>query len=1052
MFAKVLIYFQRCCEWLCATTTSVARAVQWLWNAPNQQRRRVRAFILLASTLVCLYAGVVHWYVFSIPDIGLHAVLKDFAMRGQTIDAAPRVNRVDRPDLLYRQNSLDPKQRLDWAGAKQLEGAVVVSVDGQYVQTWPQWLRALVSLETAPEELIPVELQLPGTATSTIVWCQPDTLPWHVLVPSILWFFLKLGLLLVGALVLWKRPDDRSALWFFMLCIVTFGAYIGGYHWSRIVSQPALLLPFTVCSTFLPAVSLHFYLMFPRPKEFLLRYPTMTKLVIYAPPIAFLLIVAHSYIRTRWLVDDGAPPEEVGAALGRIFNQVYVYFALAALWYLASIVCLIHSYRTASDATQRNQVKWILFGTLASLVPIGYTLYLAYLKPSDFGSGDGTWSMFAASVCVTAAFTISITRYRLMQLDQIISSGMVFFLLSSLAGLIYYAFVLAAALLFSDWVASSSFLQALGVSGAALVLLLSLDMIRGRVRRVLDRRFYREKHQLDRTLQRLSQAVEQLVDPPTLARRFLQTSAELLGASHGAIYLRTGDEPLYRLTDCLGTAPALNELSSGCPLIEVLEARGSLVARGRGPRTADPAQRQLQFLGGEIAQALSHEGRMLALLILGPRPGSAYGSDDLNLLAAFAQITALALESTQGHRTIESLNRELQTKVEKISEQQRRILALQSQLMKRDSILRTSETSATSEVASSPNGETQPCESAAAIPPARGGVVGSSVQVQQLLHLVRKVAASPSAVLLRGESGTGKELLARAIHDNSPRSGKAFVKVHCAALSPGLLESELFGHVKGAFTGAHRDKVGRFELADGGTVFLDEIGDISLEVQTKLLRVLQEMTFERVGSSEPVEVDVRVIAATHQNLEQLIGQGRFRADLYYRLNVISITVPPLRERREDIPELVAHFMRLYAERAGKPVSHIDDDALAALKGYEWPGNIRQLENVVERAVVVSEGSVITLHDLPPELVQLPGAAGLSAAEFSRTVPSTGPASETNGETLQGVKAERAERHRREREQLVRALAASRGNKTRAAQSLGLARSTLVSRLKKHGLQ
>ena len=175
-------------------------------------------------------------------------------------------------------------------------------------------------------------------------------------------------------------------------------------------------------------------------------------------------------------------------------------------------------------------------------------------------------------------------------------------------------------------------------------------------------------------------------------------------------------------------------------------------------------------------------------------------------------------------------------------------------------------------------------------PPATpNGIVGSSPQVRQLLHLVRKVAASPSAVLLRGESGTGKELLARAIHENSPRAGKPFVKVHCAALSPGLLESELFGHVKGAFTSAIRDKVGRFEPADGGTLFLDEIGDINLEVQTKLLRVLQEMTFERVGSSEPVQVDVRIIAATHQDLEALIRQGRFREDLFYRLNVFPIT-------------------------------------------------------------------------------------------------------------------------------------------------------------------
>src|SRR5262249_15149384 len=283
----------------------------------------------------------------------------------------------------------------------------------------------------------------------------------------------------------------------------------------------------------------------------------------------------------------------------------------------------------------------------------------------------------------------------------------------------------------------------------------------------------------------------------------------------------------------------------------------------------------------------------------------AYTPEDLNLLTAFAQITGLALVGAEGHRTIEVLNRELKTKVEKIAEQQRRILALQSQLMSRGSTIEDRGLKI-EEGASMPEG-TQSDSRPSILDPQSSildasGMVGSSPQVRQLLHLVRKVSASQSVVLIRGESGTGKELLARALHENSPRAGKAFVKVHCAALSPGLLESELFGHVKGAFTGAHRDKVGRFELASGGTLFLDEIGDISLEVQTKLLRVLQERTFERVGSSEPVRVDVRVIAATHQDLETLIPQGRFREDLYYRLNVISILMPPLRERWEDIPE------------------------------------------------------------------------------------------------------------------------------------------------------
>jgi transcriptional regulator with GAF, ATPase, and Fis domain len=317
--------------------------------------------------------------------------------------------------------------------------------------------------------------------------------------------------------------------------------------------------------------------------------------------------------------------------------------------------------------------------------------------------------------------------------------------------------------------------------------------------------------------------------------------------------------------------------------------------------------------------------------------------------------------------------------------------------------------------------------------------------VRHLLEMVRKVSASEAVVLIRGESGTGKELLAKALHEHSPRAGKPFVKVHCAALSQGLLESELFGHVKGAFTGAHRDKVGRFELANGGTLFLDEIGDINLEVQTKLLRVLQEMTFERVGASEPVRVDVRVITATHQDLEQLIRLGRFREDLYYRLNVISIPVPPLRERREDIAELAMHFLRLFAQRCGKPVLGIDDDALAVLKGHRWPGNVRELENALARAVVVTEGPVVTPRELSAELVRAAEAAG----GWPGADKANGAAATAAGGN--GLRAEREQRDRHERERLVRALAAANGNKSEAARALGLARSTLVSRLKKHGL-
>ena len=635
-----------------------------------------------------------------------------------------------------------------------------------------------------------------------------------------MWFFLKLGLFVVGALVFWKRPSNVSATQFFLLCIVTLGAYMGGYHWSHIAGQPLLILVFMVCSVLLPAVLLHFYLVFPRPKSFFLRYRWRTYLAIYGLPFLFLITMIAAYARVFWLARNDASANDASAeavnfVLMVLLAEIYVYLGVAALWYVASVVCLIHSYRTAGDERERNQVKWVLFGSLGALVPIGTTLYLAAVERNAFGGGAATWPMFAASVCFTLGFTISITRYRLMQLDQILSSGVIYFGISFVAGLGYYAVVFVGTLL-AGRLSPSLLSPALWVSITTLVLLLILDLVRSRVKKALDRRFYREKHQLDRTLRRMGQAIEQLVDPPTLAHQLLQASAELLGVARGAVYHREGNPPLYRLVDFLGPPPSLGELSSGCPLIEALSAQGAIgtwIALGAAP---EPVQRQVRFLHGEVVHALSHEGQLLALLVLGPKRSGHYGPEDHNLLAAFGQLTALALKSAERHRRIEALNRELQTKVEKISEQQRRILALQSQL---------------THPAPASHGLTS-AAAAKGTPPS--GIIGSSPVVHHLLQLVQKVSASQSAVLIRGESGTGKELLARALHEKSPRAAKALVKVHCAALSPGLLESELFGHVKGAFTGAHRDKIGRFELADGGTLFLDEIGDISLEVQTKL--------------------------------------------------------------------------------------------------------------------------------------------------------------------------------------------------------------------------
>lgn len=318
---------------------------------------------------------------------------------------------------------------------------------------------------------------------------------------------------------------------------------------------------------------------------------------------------------------------------------------------------------------------------------------------------------------------------------------------------------------------------------------------------------------------------------------------------------------------------------------------------------------------------------------------------------------------------------------------------------------------------------------------------------------MRKVALSESSVLVTGASGTGKELLAHAIHQNSARRNGPIVSVHCAALSSSLLESELFGHVKGAFTGAHKDRLGRFESANGGTLFLDEIGDISLETQIKLLRVLQTREFEAVGGTRTVKVDVRLIAATNQDLKKLIAEGKFREDLFYRLNVISIALPSLAERKEDILELALYFLNKVSEKLGKRLAQIDDDTLVALKRHSWPGNIRELENVIERAVVLAEGDSVTIVDLPSEVLERSGAAPKPASpKVTHTVssPATPMSPKPEPVAASAVRFSRDDLHEfAERESLEQALRASSGNKAEAARMLGMPRSTFFSKLRKH---
>ncbi|OGV82293.1 MAG: transcriptional regulator [Lentisphaerae bacterium RIFOXYB12_FULL_65_16] len=316
------------------------------------------------------------------------------------------------------------------------------------------------------------------------------------------------------------------------------------------------------------------------------------------------------------------------------------------------------------------------------------------------------------------------------------------------------------------------------------------------------------------------------------------------------------------------------------------------------------------------------------------------------------------------------------------------------------------------------------------------GMIGNSRAMTEVFDTVRQIADARSTVLLTGESGTGKELIAHAVHRLSGRSSQPFIVVHCAALNPNLLESELFGHEKGSYTGAHQQVLGRFERANGGTLFLDEIGDIDLSTQIKLLRVLETRTFERVGGNTPIETDVRLIAATNCDLKRRVDEGRFREDLYYRLHVVSIRLPPLRERAEDIPLLLDHFLRKAAEENGRTLSGFSPETVKVLTAYAWPGNVRELRNCVERMVVMSRGSNLTLKDVPADV---------------RTAISDALESKDGGAEA-GAKAPSLDIDAHEKNLIAQALRETRGNRTEAARQLGISRRTLHRKLHTYGLE
>ena len=1047
--------------------------------------RDLRVLVATLTGLVVTYCVAVLWYVATFPDVGIRCLLPDG--EGQATGGIEIHQWMAASD-----SSTEPRAE---------PGDQLVRINGQEIETFLDFVSSLENLRFSKippgGQLVPgsdpLELKVPPLVE--IYNRDPSRPPERlveivyrnahssepmqenrVYVPvrpihvgdvsiTIFWFVCQLSILAVALTSYWNRPFDQVAQNFCLMCCASMGAFVGGFHWWVLAGNPFLNIPFIICAASLPALVLNFFLVFPRESDLVRTRRRFIQMLVLGPMAisSFLLVIIYW---SSWSLNGTTASGELnvfqklallthilfrgsGSGLDLVNHStqllrmlrltIHGSIGIACIYFVLTVCRLIHSWLTIETPRERQQLNPILGAALLSTIPIGYTLYLAFFQKIDFALGRAQVPMFVASMLFMAAYSHGMFRHRLMLAEDPGDKWRRYILMSLLVSGGF------ATLLALGGVAAHSYSLPLNSSTAQqislfLILLLAAGItlwVRDQLQTVVDRSFFSEKYQLDRAMQQLNRSAAYLTDPSGMAEITLKTCQDVMDTTSAMMFVRDG-QGSFRLIGTKATSHAPAQLK---PEQIPVFVSGETVIR-RLPQTnleaMDSVQRLLYDLKSELLCLMEGEGGLHGLIILGRRrSGGAFTAEDIAFLHAIAQMSVLALHSSRANQTMTHLDAELKMKMDRIAEQQRQMAVLRAELtaLQRDA-------GQAPVVASEQDFDTE-------------GIRGSSASLLNVLSQVKKVARSTSTVLIRGESGTGKELLARVIHRNSERAEQNLVCVNCAALSSSLLESELFGHVRGAYTGAHTDKAGRFLAADKGTLFLDEIGDISAETQVKLLRVLQEQRFEAVGSDRTIQVDVRVIAATNRNLEEMIARGQFRADLFYRLNVVALTLPPLRERPADLADLVFYFLSRSAQKSKKQIRQIDPDALAAIESHPWPGNIRELENVIERAVVLADSDVIMLADLPIEFQEGTRISPQPARPYrtALTLAATSTVRSVSRKLANGEEyvAEPGDAH--SEEQLLRdALRIAAGNKALAARRLNLPRSTFFSKCRKYGIQ
>ena len=823
-------------------------------------------------------------------------------------------------------------------------------------------------------------------------------------------YLLGLSYTLIGTLVFLMKPHQRPS-WIFFVFTAVFGLFlIFLYKLSKLT--PFHLETFHIfIYTFTPAVIVHLASSFPEEKSVLQKYP-YAQFLPYIPSALLFLFIASG---AATIMD--APK--------RLFAGVMIYMALAVIFLLGS--CM-HLWLTSRSEIVKLRAKMILMGIgISASIPlldlVTSNLFKMYILP-----GFNYYLPFFIAFPLSIGFAI--VKHNLFEIDATIRRTFGYVLMTAGIALIYMLLVFIPSLIFGDFRPAKSPLLPIGV---ILCILYFFNFFRSRIQKHVDRIFYRLEYNYQETVERISRSMRSVLSLKQIVDRMMGIAERVLFAEKGSVMLLNRQKAVY---DCISVSTSISKLPAEDPLLKRIAYDKQVMTRY--DIEEDPlfgSQREacmdtFHRLEAILIVPLIYQDRLTGFLALGERKsGRFYGSTDVRLLQTLANQSAVAIENARLFADLEEQTRELMETNRKLRQEVTERLKIETELKRYEQELEKTVEKQTVELSQSRRALADLKRDL------KGGyrfrnMVGKSEPMQEIYTLIKELADVTATVLITGESGTGKELVAEALHSGSLRKAHPMVKVNCSALSESVLESELFGHVKGAFTGADKDKLGRFQKAGQGVILLDEIGDVSLYFQKRLLRVLQEREFERLGDTTTLPMKARVIAATNQDLVQKVRQGQFREDLYYRLKVVEIKLPSLRERKEDIPLLIHHFLETFGKELDKKIKGVSPEVLRIMMTYDWPGNIRELRNTLEHISIMSKAETILENDLP--------------ADFSGRPPpyekrfQTAPVEDTPYPVAADSKTT-----------VLKALEQVQGNRTHAATILGISRRTLYRRLKEY---